>query len=64
MNIKFCRNLISENLDLYELKMALFENGDPDELLLFVINSKMTLEASGMLTENVKLQYLRNLLRG
>ena len=31
VKIKLCRDPTSENLDLDELKMALFDNGDPDE---------------------------------
>ena len=37
---------MSEKSDLYELKMALFDNGDTEEFLLFAQNSQMTLEAS------------------
>ena len=36
----------SEKSDTYELKMALFYNGDPEEFLLFVRNFKMTLRVS------------------
>ena len=34
---------------LYEFKVALFDNGDPEEFLLFVWNFNMTLVASGTL---------------
>ena len=51
-------------LDLYEFKMALFENGDPEEFLLFVRNFQMTLKASGTLTASAKIQYIHTLLRG
>ena len=37
---KFCRDSTSEKSDLYELKMALFDNGKPEELFLFVKNFK------------------------
>ena len=43
---------------MYEFKMALFDNGKPEEFLLFMRN----LNASGMLTVNENLQYLRNIL--
>ena len=44
---KFCRYTTSEKSALYEFKMALFENGDPEEFLLFVRNLQMKLKASG-----------------
>ena len=34
---------------LYEFRMSLFYNGNPEEFLLFVLNSNTTLKASGML---------------
>ena len=39
VKIKFCRDPTSENLDLYEFKMALFDNIEPEEFFfpLFVI---------------------------
>ena len=64
VKIKLRRNPRSEKLEMYELKMPLFDNGDLEELLLFVINFKMNIEASGILTENVKLQYLCTLFHG
>ena len=53
-----CRDPRSENLDLYEFKMALFDNGKPEEFLLFIRNFNMTLEATVMLETYVKDQYL------
>ena len=38
--------------------MALFGNGDPEKLFLFVQNFKIILEDSGTLAADVKLQYL------
>ena len=35
VKIKLCRDTTSEKSDLYEFKMALFESGKPEELLLF-----------------------------
>ena len=51
-------------LDLYEFKMSLFENGKPEEFLLFVCNFNMTLAASGTLEAGAKYQYLRNIVCG
>ena len=58
VNLIFCRDPTSEKLDLYESKMALLYNGDPEEFL-FVCNFSMTLEASGTLETIAKVQYLR-----
>ena len=44
--------------------MSLFDNGKPEEFLLFVRNFNMTLAASGMLEAGAKYQYLRTLVRG
>ena len=61
---KVHRDPTSETLGMYELKMALFEDGDLDELLLFIHNFDMNIEASGTLISNAKLQYLHTLLHG
>ena len=44
--------------------MALFDNGELEELLLFIRNSNMTLEASGTLAAGAKIQYLCTLAYG
>ena len=61
MKIFFCGNHTTENLDIYESKMALFDYGDPEEFVLFLQTFKMTLEASERPADNVKLQYLHTL---
>ena len=61
---KLLRYPMSEKSYLYEFKMALFDNGDPEELLLFISNFITTLEESGMLVSGAKIQYLHTLLRG
>ena len=45
VKIKFYRGSTSEKLDLYEFKTDLFEIGHPEELLLFVHNFQMALDA-------------------
>ena len=60
--IKLCRNSASEKSGLNELKMDLFDYGKPDEFLLFVQIFNITIEASGTLESNPKLQYLSNVL--
>ena len=59
MEIKLRIDPTSKNPDAYELKMALFNKGKPEDFLLFVRNLKMTIDASGTLTANAKLPYLR-----
>ena len=54
----------SENLCLYELKMTLFDNGKPEEFLLFFRDFNMTLEASGTLEDGTKIQYLHMVVHG
>ena len=44
--------------------MALFDNGNLEEFLLFVQNFQMTLEASGELTSSANIQYICTLLHG
>ena len=64
VKIKLRRYPSSQKLDLYEFKMSLFDNRDPEELFLFIINFNMTLEASVTLVAGTKIQYLRNLVCG
>ena len=53
----------SSTSDLYDFKMSLFDNGNPEEFLLFVRDFNMTLAASGALEVGAKIQYLRTLVR-
>ena len=62
--IKLRRDPTSEKSDMYESKTALFDNGKPEEFLLFVQNFKMMIDASGTLADNVKLHCIRTLLYG
>ena len=41
--IKFCRNIMSEKLDMYEFKIYLFDNVDSEEFFLFIKKFNMTL---------------------
>ena len=49
---------------MYEFKMALFDNADLEEFLLFQWNCQFTIKASGIITAGEKIQFLHNLLRG
>ena len=48
--------MTSAKLEIHEFKMALFDNGEPEEFLLFIRNLKMTLEASGTIKSDAKIQ--------
>ena len=61
---KVHRDTMSEKSDIYEFKMALFENGETEELLLSIHKFQTTLEASGTLSDGTKIQYLRMLVHG
>ena len=61
---KFHRDPTSEKSDMYEFKIALFDNGKPEELLLFMRNFKIMLEASGTISTKKNLQYFCKLLHG
>ena len=53
---------MQENSDMYEFKMYLFDNSEPNGFLFFVQNFNKALNASVMLAANVKIYYLHNLL--
>ena len=63
VKIKLHRDPTSSTSDLYEFKIYLFENGDPEEFLLFVCNFITTLAASGTLVVDTKFQYLCTIAR-
>ena len=54
--------MTSQKLDIYEFKMALFGNGEPEEFLFFIRNFNMNVEASGTIAANAKIQYIFTLL--
>ena len=64
VKLKLRKDPISPTSDLYEFKMSLFENGEPEEFFLFVRNFNMTLAVSGTLELGAKYQYLHTLVRG
>ena len=61
---KFLRYPTSAKSDLYEFKMTLFDNVNPEEFLLFIRNLQTTLEASGKVAAGVKIRYLRLMIHG
>ena len=64
VKLKLRRDPTLPTSDLYELKISLFDNGEPEEFLLFVRNFNMTLAASGTLEAGAKYQYLCTVLCG
>ena len=62
VELKLHRDSTSENVDLYEFKMALFENGKTEAFLFFVRNFNMNLEASRTLETAAKVQYCHALV--
>ena len=64
VKLNLCRYYTSSTSDLYEFKMFLFENGEPEDFLLFVHNFNITHASSGTLEVGVKVQYLRPLVCG
>ena len=64
VEIKLRRDPTSQKLDPYKSKTTLYDKSNPEELFLFIRNFNMTLEASGMLAGNAKIQYLRTLVHG
>ena len=46
VKLKLHRGHTSSTLDLYEFRIYLFDNGGPEEFLLFVCNFDMTLTVS------------------
>ena len=55
---------MSSKSDLYEFKMALFDNVDPEEFFLFIRNFNITLKVSGALVVSTKIQYLHKMVCG
>ena len=55
---------MSSTSDLYEFKMSLFENFEPEKFLLFIRHFNMNLAVSGILEVGAKYQYLRTIIRG
>ena len=64
VKLKVIKDPKSATQDLYEFNMDLFDNGDPEEFLLFVQNFNINLAASGKLVTGAKIQCLCTLVRG
>ena len=64
VKLKLQRDPTSSTSDLCEFKMSLFDNGEPEDLLLFVRNFNMTIAASGTLEADEIFQFLFNIVHG
>ena len=58
VKLKLCKDTTSATSELYEFKIYLFDNGEPDEFWLLQQNFNMNLVASKALTTSTKIQYL------
>ena len=54
MKVLLNSNHTSETLDMYEFKVV-FNNVKPEEVILFIQNFNITLEASGILVADVRI---------
>ena len=64
VKIKLRRNPPTQKLDLYQFKMIFFDNGYPEDFLLFIRNFNMAHEASGTILSGLKIQYLCTMVHG
>ena len=56
VKLKLYRDFTSSTPDLYEFRMSLYYNGEPEDFLLLMRNFNMTLVASGTLDMGAKIQ--------
>ena len=64
VEIKLRRYSTSENVEIYEFTMALFDNGELEEFLFFIRDFNTTLKESGMLVVGKNIQCLCTLVSG
>ena len=64
LKLKLRRRPTSSMSDLYGFRMSLFDNGEPEEFLLFICNFNTTLSATGTLYMGAKIKYIRTLVCG
>ena len=64
VKLKMRRGPMPSLSGLYGFKMTLFDNGDPEELFLFVQNFNITLAVSEALVTGAKIQYICTLVCG
>ena len=64
VKINISRDPKSYTSDCFDFNMALFDNGEPEEFLLFRRNFDMNLAAPGTLVTGAKIQYLFTLVHG
>ena len=64
VSINLCRNPTLEISYMYDIKTAVFGNGDLKEFILFERNYQMMLKLSVSLTTGIEIQYLCTLSSG
>ena len=64
VKVKLRRDPTSSMSYLYDFNMSLFDNGEPEEFLLFICNFNTTLSATGTLYMGAKIKYIRTLVCG
>ena len=64
VKLKLHRDPMSNKSELYEFKISLFDNGNTEEVLLFVCTFNMNLETTGTPETATKVQYFRTLVCG
>ena len=62
VKLELCRYPTSSMSDLYDFRVSLFDNGNPEEFFWLVHNFKTTLAASGTPKTGVNIQYLHSLV--
>ena len=53
-----------DDSETYKLKIAMFENGQPEEFLALMKNFKRAIDGIGTTSEAGKINYIRTLLTG
>ena len=61
---KVCRNPVSAASENYKLKMATFDNGQPEKFLVLTRNSNIEINGTGTITVAGQINYLHMMLPG
>ena len=64
VNLKFCGYPKSSTSDLYEFRVSVFDNGNPEGFLLFMSNFNMNLAVTRIMDTGTKIQYLSIIVHG
>ena len=64
VKLKLRRYPMYSTSDIYDFIMSLFDHDKPEEFLLFVPNSQMSLTATGTLETEANIQYIHTIVCG